>query len=105
MINVEYITTASHDKEIWAECWISEQENSLQAQCYIFGPGRGIEIFSLVQETLQQKSNFSSLPLKHVFTASHKGAVSLIEKVSSYTSNGMDLLGNNLFERVYHPIE
>ena len=100
---IEYIDIETRDGEAYANCWVVDDTVGSNAQCYIFGPRRGDEIFGLVQKTLQETANRNGLPLRHVYTASNKGSLALIERSSEYVQIGKDKLGNNTFERVYSP--
>lgn len=99
----EYINIQTPDQEAYADCWVVEDNSELTAQCSLFGPKRGDEIFDLVQKALQETANRNGLPLRHVYTSSNKGALALIERNSEYRATGTDTLGNNTFERVYTP--
>jgi hypothetical protein len=99
----EYLNIRTPDEEAYAECWVVEDTAGLDAQCYLFGPKRGDEIFGLVKETLQATANKNKLPLRHIYTSSNKGSLALVERNDGYTPVGRDKLGNDLFERVFTP--
>ncbi len=100
---IDYLTIKTPDKKAYADCWVIEDTAGLEAQCYLFGPKRGDEIFSLVRETLQNTANKNNLPLRHIYTSSNKGSLALVERNEGYTPIGKDTLGNDLFERVFTP--
>ena len=100
---IDYLNIKTPDNEAYADCWVVEDTAGASAQCYIFGPRRGDEIFELVQNSLQEAANKNSLPIRHVYTSSNKGSLALIERSSGYLETGKDKLGNDTFEKIYSP--
>lgn len=101
----EYLLLRTPDEEVYANCWVVEDTAGLNAQCYLYGPKKGDDIFALVQQKLQEISNKHRLPLRHIYTASNKGSLALVERTEGYTLSRKDRNDNNIFEKIYTPVE
>lgn len=100
----EYLLLGKPDEEMYANCWVVEDTAGLAAQCYLNGPKRGDEVFALVRQKLQDVSNKHKLPLRHIYTASNKGSLALVERTEGYTSVGKGKNGTDIFEKIYTPV-
>jgi hypothetical protein len=100
----EHLRVASQDEAAWADIWITRSsDGQLSAQSYMEAPKRGDEVMALVQTELQKTSDALHESIKHIITASNKGAAALAQRTEGYVYAGNDNKGHFLYHKMYIP--
>lgn len=88
--------------DFWADLWIMSEGVRLLANAYIFAPGRGDEIFAVLQKKLQELANQRNIEVVHEFFPANNGSRALIERIGGYERRVYET-GCEVYERTYKP--